>query len=227
MKFHWLIAIFLSTSFSFAKNTLDVKKDPPGRSGLIKQNSSYVLVKETDKGQLFFDPKMCQFKMLKNNLYFSIVNNNFLLEFPNGMTVIGDIDIPEKDKRAACFHSITKSTTSGLSVIANHTSLGLAPGIVPGSLQDHDNGLINCKRRDGSPISDEIRYYPNKTPRDDATVVTIHKGSGITFFKSGKPLGNNITRKDLTFDENYRSKCEEKSDAQGNPAKQVISPEQK
>ena len=227
MKLHWIIAIFLSASFSFAKHTFDVKKNTPKPSGSIKENNSYILVKKTDKGQLFFDPKLCQFKMFQNDLYFSIVNNNFLIEFPNGMTAIGDIDIPEKDKRAACFHSISKSITSGLSVIANHTDLGMAAGTVPGSLQDHSNGLINCKRRDGSTISDEIRYYPNKTSRDDATVVTIHKGSGITFFKSKTPIGNNITRKDLAFDEKFRSKCEVKTDLQGTGTIQLDRPESK
>ncbi len=207
MIFQALFVLFLSCGYTFAKKDSAPKPELPN----AKKPTLYVSIQKSDKGELLFDPKSCQFKMLKNDLHFSIMDGNFLIEFPNGQTAIGDIDNSDKDKRPACFHSLTKPIIPGLSVIANHTSLGILPGTVPGSPQDHNNGLINCKRRDGSAISDEIRYYPNKTSRDEAMVVTIHKGNGITFFKNGKPIGNNITRKDLKFDEKYRSKCEEKA----------------
>lgn len=175
----------------------------------VKLLPHQTMVKTTDKGKLVFDSKSCSFKMLRENLFISVVEKNYFIEFPNGSTVIAVVDELMKGPLEACFHTLTIPTNKKLlKVSANKTNLGsLQDPVTKKYTEEFSDGLVNCKSRNGHPVSDEIRYSFNNATSPNYKV-HVNKQSGLTFFKDNKPVGSNIRRNDLNFDETYRSKCE-------------------
>lgn len=222
MKYQIVTLILLFSSFSIAD------KMQPTKGPKTDLDPTYTIVKKNAdnnfKGTLIFDPKSCQFKILRDGVMISVVDNNFLIELPDQRTVVGVVEgVNEAKGKPACFHSLSEkpSTYKGEAwkVFANKTAMGGA-----------QDGMTNCKNQNGGTVTDAINYLPEKeykancakdsgNCRKTERTIRIKAGAGLLFYEAGQEKGSNVRRDSLKFDESYRDKCET-----GTPNKAPVKP---
>lgn len=215
MKYQIMTLLTLISFTSLANKpspTNEIRTDVPPEFTIVKQNAD-----NNFKGTLVFDPKSCQFKLIRDGVTISVVDDNFQVQFPDGRTAIGQVsDADEKNGRYACFHSLgEKPKAKGApdwKIFGNKTELG-------GDDPTKTNGLVNCKARNGATVTDAISYISTKeykancakdpeACRSTERKVFVKAGAGLVFFKGNEQQGSNVKRDQLKFDESYRSKCE-------------------
>lgn len=217
MIFRILIALSLASCISSANSKSIPNKLSPQNGPAIEINPRWIKIKDSEqnanKGTLFLDPVSCQFNLLKDTLKVSLKDNNFLVEFPDGRTVVGVIENTNNTNRPPCFHSLTKPPQKSLyRITANNM----------------ENGMLNCLARESTTeptttatnISDELFYLTTEeylancakdssACRKNERTVKISNGAGLIFFSShGNQSGSNISRSDLQLDEKLRNKCD-------------------
>lgn len=215
MKYHSIAMLILISSFAFAEGG----KPLVGRPGeVFALNKEYKIAKVTDKGFLLVNSQTCDLKVYRQNVYISVVNNNFNIELPDGRTVIGSVeDADESNGKPACFHSLSAKPSGkqpeNWMVFASHTDLG----------GKNPDGLVNCKNRNGGTVTDAIKYLPKKEYtsncfsdlgcRKTERAIRIKAGSGLTFYQLNEKQrqivqkGSNVTRADLKADESTLKLC--------------------
>lgn len=227
MKLTLAAALVMITSISFAdklRSVEGIRTEVPANFTIVKHH-----IDNKYKGTLVFDPKACAFKLIRDGLTISLANDNFLVQFPDGRTAVGQVsDADEKKGRPACFHSLSEKPTAKNApdwiIIGNKTSLG-------GEGSSKSNGLVNCKERNGSATTDVISYiskadYKATCAKDSSNCrssehkVFIKAGNGLWILKGNEQQGSNIKRDDLKFDESYRAKC----DAPTKPGQEPVKP---
>lgn len=211
MKYQIATLLLLITSFSMAdklRSTAEPKTDLDPSYTIVKKNAD-----NNFKGTLIFDPKTCQFKILRDGVIISVVDNNFLIEFPDKRTVVGVVEgVNEAKGKPACFHSLTEKpkgdSKDSWKIFANKTAIGDGP-----------NGLENCKSQSGGHVTDAINYLSEKEYKANCAkdssdcrkterTIRIKAGAGLLFYEAGQEKGSNVRRDSLKFDETYRDKCE-------------------
>ncbi|MBL7542975.1 MAG: hypothetical protein JNL11_04120 [Bdellovibrionaceae bacterium] len=199
MKILTLTFVFLLNLSAFvyvnAKPKAKLTAQPGGQ---FEVNPSYIKISEDpNKGTYFLDPVNCEMKIIRQNLQISLVKDaetaqeNFLIEFPNGRTVIGHIP-PEKAKYAACFHSLSNETRPGYRVqVNNHAKDDASHGKDSHSKNTVLSGMDQCltfaknpKDQESRVVTNEITYIPNELYCENSndcwaskSIVRIAKGA--------------------------------------------------
>lgn len=207
MKYQMLPALLFIAMISLANREVQKK------GTTAKLDSRYVVLKNSAKGELLLDRIECKFKIRREGVQISVVNNNFFLEFPDGRTAVGVIEKTSREN-PPCFHTLTKKRPNKDLIITAYGSR---------------EGMKNCLRRHTSPptysgldVTATFSYLMKKNYkknclkdlsncRAEESRLEIGNGSGLTFYKSNRQSGSNVTRADLKFDEKYLSKCIENS----------------
>lgn len=130
MKLQFLITTFFICSVTFSKTEK--------KRTLVDPVPPQVAFKSNNKGDFYFDPQLCQYKIVRNKLEITLHKNpttqieSFLVKFPDNRTVmghVGSLSIPNKG--VACFHSFSD------------TGNGSYRYSMPGSTKDADS-FGNC-----------------------------------------------------------------------------------
>lgn len=180
-----VLSLMLISTYILAESNV-VQRNTLKRGDPFPLNSKYKFIAINEKGTLLVDPKTCEFKIYRQEVYVSLVgaapNEVYFIELPDGRTVTGRFnDFNREKKILSCFHSLSnKPQNSNWKTFANQS------------------GLTNCLERNGRPVADTITYIPNQeyfkncqNPSESSCqkterMIRMNSQAGISFYTKGK-----------------------------------------